>query len=147
LLAWLQTLRVLEFEPRAVQTAQQIASLVNLSRAALIHADAIARVGLIKTMTEQEGVRIVPREPDDRRRGLWHRRPGRTHHRGTDGRLGPGTVVATQCEREAGLWVGFNIDGDNYWMLTDRARLGAVGHHLADLAYHGGRSVAGRARR
>jgi hypothetical protein len=33
--AWVQTLRALEFEPRAVQAAQQIASLVNLSRAAL----------------------------------------------------------------------------------------------------------------
>jgi two-component system, OmpR family, osmolarity sensor histidine kinase EnvZ len=28
--AWVQTLRQLEFEPRAVQAAQQIASLVNL---------------------------------------------------------------------------------------------------------------------
>ena len=33
--AWVQTFRALEFEPRAVQAAQQIASLVNLSRAAL----------------------------------------------------------------------------------------------------------------
>ncbi|HQY39241.1 MAG TPA: two-component sensor histidine kinase, partial [Giesbergeria sp.] len=57
ILAWLQTLRALEFEPRALQTAQQIASLVNLSRAALVHADGIARVSLIKTMADQEGVR------------------------------------------------------------------------------------------
>ena len=40
-LAWLQALKSLEFEPRAIQTAQQIASLVNLSRAALINADSI----------------------------------------------------------------------------------------------------------
>ena len=66
ILAWLQTLRALEFEPRTLQTAQQIASLVNLSRAALVHADAIARVSLIKTMADQEGVRILPREPDDK---------------------------------------------------------------------------------
>ena len=32
ILAWLQTLRALEFEPRTLYTAQQIASLVNLSR-------------------------------------------------------------------------------------------------------------------
>ncbi|MBP9895920.1 MAG: two-component sensor histidine kinase, partial [Giesbergeria sp.] len=36
ILAWLQTLRALEFEPRTLHTAQQIASLVNLSRAALV---------------------------------------------------------------------------------------------------------------
>jgi hypothetical protein len=66
ILAWLQILRVLEFEPRTLQMAQQAASLVNLSRAALVHADPIARVSLIKTMAEQEGVRIMPREPGDR---------------------------------------------------------------------------------
>ena len=33
--AWVQTFRALEFEPRAVQAAQQIASLVNLTRSAL----------------------------------------------------------------------------------------------------------------
>src|SRR4030095_3941522 len=56
IVAWLQTFRALEFEPRAVQTAQQIASLVNLSRAALVHSDSIARVPLIKTLADHVGV-------------------------------------------------------------------------------------------
>ena len=59
--AWLQTFRALEFEPRAVQAAQQIASLVNLSRAALQYSDAINRVALVKTMSDQEAVRLLPR--------------------------------------------------------------------------------------
>ena len=63
IVAWLQTFRALEFEPRAIQTAQQIASLVNLSSAALEYSDAIARVSLIKTLAEREGVRIMPRKP------------------------------------------------------------------------------------
>jgi two-component system osmolarity sensor histidine kinase EnvZ len=53
-----------------VQTAQQIASLVNLSRAALIHADAIAACRSSRRMADQEGVRIVPREPGDRSRAV-----------------------------------------------------------------------------
>ena len=65
ILAWLQTLRAFEFEPRAVQTARQISSQVNLSRAALINADAIARLSLLKTMAQEEGLRIVPREDTD----------------------------------------------------------------------------------
>src|SRR5664279_344626 len=65
ILAWLQTLRTLEFEPRAVQTAQLLASQVNLSRAALVHADGIARISLLRTMRDEEGLRIVPREPSD----------------------------------------------------------------------------------
>ena len=36
IIAWLQTFRALEFEPRALQSAQQLASLVNLTRAALV---------------------------------------------------------------------------------------------------------------
>ena len=35
IIAWLQTFKALEFEPRAMQSAKQLASLVNLSRAAL----------------------------------------------------------------------------------------------------------------
>jgi two-component system osmolarity sensor histidine kinase EnvZ len=122
ILAWLQTLRALEFEPRAIQTAQQIASLVNLSRAALIHSDAIARVSLIKTMTEQESVRIVPREPGDTFEPFDTDPLGQRISLELTSRLGPGTVVANQVNREDGLWVGFTIDGDHYWMLTDRAR-------------------------
>jgi two-component system osmolarity sensor histidine kinase EnvZ len=66
IVAWLQTFRALESEPRAIQSAQQLASLVNLSRAALRYSDAIARVSLIKTLADEERVRITPREPKDK---------------------------------------------------------------------------------
>nr|MDP2190164.1 ATP-binding protein [Rhodoferax sp.] len=122
ILAWLQTLRALEFEPRTLQTAQQIASLVNLSRAALIHSDAINRVSLIKTMTEQEGVRIVPREPGDTFEPFDTDALGQRVSLELRSRLGPGTVVANSVNQEEGLWVGFAIDGDNYWLRTDRSR-------------------------
>ena len=121
-LAWLQTLRSLEFEPRAIQTAQQIASLVNLSRAALIHADSIARVSLIKTMTEQEGVRIVPREPNDSFEPFDSDALGQRITLELVQRLGPGTQLANRVNQIEGLWVGFTIDDDAYWMRTDRER-------------------------
>jgi two-component system osmolarity sensor histidine kinase EnvZ len=124
---WLQTLRSFELEPRAIQTAQQIASLVNLSRAALIHSDAIARVSLIKTMTEQEGVRIFPREPTDQFEPFDNDELGRRIALELKARLGPGTVVANSVNKENGLWVGFAIEEDGYWMLTDRARYAPAG--------------------
>lgn len=123
ILAWLQTLRMFELEPRAVQLAQQIASLVNLSRAALVHSDGIARVSLIKTMSVQEGVRIVPREPDDRFELLDEDTLARRMSLELALRLGPQTVVARRVNGEPGLWVGFQIEGDGYWLLTDRSRL------------------------
>ncbi len=123
ILAWLQTLRAFELDPRAVQTAQQIASLVNLSRAALIHSDSIARVSLIKTMTDQEGVRILPREPTDRYEPFEDDVLGDRISQELESRLGPGTVVANSVNGEPGLWVGFTIEDDGYWMFTDRSRL------------------------
>lgn len=123
ILAWLQTLRVFELEPRAVQTAQQIASIVNLSRAALIHSDSIARVSLIKTMTEQEAVRILPREPDDRFELFPNDALGQRMTQELETRLGNDTVVAISVNDESGLWIGFTIDEDRYWMLTDPTRL------------------------
>ena len=125
--AWLQTLRALELEPRAIQTAQQIASLVNLSRAALIHSDAIARVSLIKTMTEVERVRIFPREPTDSYEPFDSDDLSRRIARELERRLGKGTVVANSVNHEEGLWVGFTIEDDGYWMQTDRSRYQTVG--------------------
>ncbi len=122
ILAWLQTLRALEFEPRAIQTAQQIASLVNLSRAALMHSDAIMRVSLLKTMTDQEGLRIVPREPKDTFEPFEDDGVNQRIASELVARLGPGTIVANSVNGTPGLWVGFGIAGDRYWMQTDRSR-------------------------
>ena len=123
---WYQMFRTLEYEPRVIDNARQIASLVNLSRAALIHSDAIARVSLIKTLAEQEKVRILPREPGDRFDLFNQTELERRMSAEIMARLGPGTVVASRVNDEAGLWVGFQIDGDSYWLLTDRSRVGAL---------------------
>ena len=123
---WYQMFRTLEYEPRVIDNARQIASLVNLSRAALIHSDAIARVSLIKTLAEQEKVRILPREPGDRVDLFNHTELERRMSAEIMARLGPGTVVASRVNDEAGLWVGFQIEGDSYWLLTDRSRVGAL---------------------
>lgn len=125
--AWLQTIRAMESEPRALQTAQEIASLVNLSRAALVHSDAINRVSLIKTMTEQEGVRILPREPGDTVDPFDSDASGQRITRELVALLGPGTELANQVNKQEGLWIGFTIDGDRYWLRTDRARFNRTG--------------------
>jgi len=125
--AWLQTFRALEYEPRAIQTAHQIASLVNLTRAALVYSDAITRVSLIKTLADQEGVRILPREPGDRSEPYTS---GALDERVTEelmAQLGEGTTVASRVNEEPGLWVGFTIESDMYWLLLDPTRFTSVG--------------------
>ena len=127
ILAWLQTLRALEFEPRAIQIAQQLASQVNLSRAALVHSDAISRVSLLKTMRDEESLRIVPREPGDHFTTVQTGTINQEVAAELTARLGPKTVVASQVNAQPGLWIGFEIDGDSYWLLTDPARFDPAG--------------------
>ena len=122
IVAWLQTLRTLEFEPRALQTAQQLASQVNLSRAALVHADGIARISLLKTMRDEEGLRILPREPGDQFTVFNTEALNREVARELTKRLGNETVVASEVNGQAGLWISFDIDGDSYWLVTDEKR-------------------------
>ena len=126
IVAWLQTFRALEFEPRAVQSARQLASLVNLSRAALKYSDSITRVWLIKTLADEEGVRISPREPGDKYQLFVNDPFGQRIGDELTSRMGKGTVVAKSVNGVAGVWVGFNIDGDSYWLLTDPSRLGPL---------------------
>ena len=125
--AWLQTFRALEYEPRALLASQQIASLVNLSRAALVYSDSIARVSLIKTLADQEGVRILPREPGDTFEPFDKSTLDNRITEELSSRLGSGTVVASSVNREEGLWVGFLIDGDAYWLQMDRSRVSPLG--------------------
>ena len=124
IVAWLQTFRALESEPRAIQNAQQLASLVNLSRAALRYSDAIARVSLIKTLADEERVRITPRETKDKFDLFESDELGERTAEELRARLGNGTVVASSVNGQKGLWVGFTIDGDSYWLLTDPSKIG-----------------------
>lgn len=125
IVAWLQTFRALESEPRAIQSAQQLASMVNLSRAALRYSDSIARVSLIKTLADEERVRITPREPKDKFELIESDDElGERITQELQTRLGGNTVVASTVNGQKGLWVGFTIDGDAYWLLTDPSKVG-----------------------
>ena len=124
IVAWLQTYRSLESEPRAIQSAQQLASLVNLSRVALRYSDAIARVSLIKTLAEEERVRISLREPKDKFELFESDKLSQRISEELKARLGTGTLVASVVNGQKGLWVGFMVDKDGYWLQTDESRIG-----------------------
>lgn len=125
--AWVQTLRALEFEPRAVRAAQQTAGLVNLSRAALQQTDGIARVALVKSMDADNAIRVTPREPGDRWEAFETDRF--TTRVGQELRkvLGADTVVARSVNGQPGMWVGFGIERatprgserDRFWLQAE----------------------------
>ncbi len=124
--AWMQTFRALEFEPRAVQAAQQIASLVNLARSALKASDGINRVAIIKQMTNQASVKLAPREPADKWQPYEVDRFSRAIGAELRSQLGPDTLVASAVNGAPGLWVGFSIDADPYWLQAEPTRVGPM---------------------
>ncbi|MBQ6656787.1 MAG: HAMP domain-containing protein [Ottowia sp.] len=119
-----QVLSVLEFRPSISEGAQQIASLVNLTRTALLYSDTIGRVSLIKAIDEQERVRILLYEPSDRYELFNTTRLERSLSHELHAKLGEGTIVARSVNGRAGLWVSFDIGGDGYWLLMDSSRAG-----------------------
>jgi two-component system osmolarity sensor histidine kinase EnvZ len=124
--AWVQTFRALEFEPRAVQAAQQIASLVNLTRSALLSTDGINRIALVKSVSTLDSVKVMPREPNDTWEPLDTDRFQRVIERELRDVLGPDTVVASSMNGAPGLWVGFSIARDSYWLKADPTRVGPM---------------------
>jgi two-component system, OmpR family, osmolarity sensor histidine kinase EnvZ len=124
--AWLQTLQLLELEPRAVQAAQQTAGLVNLARAALKQADGISRITLLKSLTNQQATRVTLREPAD----SWEQFDTDSFSRLVSEQLrdalGPDAVVARSVNGTPGMWVGFSIDRDRYWLQAQSAHTRTV---------------------
>ena len=124
IVAWLQIFRTLETGPRAIQRAQQLATLVNTARVALRYADPVGRDMLIKVLAEEEKVRIMTRSPKDTLEPYVSDEFGELIATELTRRLGPGTVVAGAVDRKEGLWIGFSIDKKDYWLLTDPSQLG-----------------------
>lgn len=126
-LVWLQSFRSLEYEPRTLYTAQQIATMVNLSRAGLTHTDAIARISLLKTLSEQEGMRIQPHEPADTYVLMTDTALGNQLTEALRSRLGMETLVAKSVNGTPGLWVSFRLGDDYTWLLMDSSRMQPLG--------------------
>ncbi|MBI5717363.1 MAG: HAMP domain-containing protein [Burkholderiales bacterium] len=124
--AWVYTLHAMELEPRAVQQAQQTAGLVSLARAALIPADGINRVTLLKSMASPTAIRVTPREPGDKWLSFETDRFSRRLASELKRVLGPDTVVARAVNNQNGLWVGFSIEQDQYWLQADATNPASV---------------------
>lgn len=122
-IVWLLLFRSQEYEPRVMRNAHQIATVVNLTRNALIHTDSIARVSLLKMLADEEDVRLVVREPGDRIQAFGESGLESRLAEILIERLGPETLVASSVNGERGLWVGFRIERDSYWLQMDAERL------------------------
>jgi two-component system osmolarity sensor histidine kinase EnvZ len=124
--AWLAIFREAEMEPRARQGAQMVASVANLTRAALLAARPESRIDLLAELSDTEGVHIYPAEADDQVEPPPSTALTRHLERELHERLGPETRLAFTLNGEPGLFVSFRIfagDAGDYWLALPRERL------------------------
>ena len=118
--AWIQSFRVFERAPRAQTIAQQVVSVVNITRAALVYSDPFVRRDLLAELAANEGVRIYPLEADDAVRPLPDAALIKMAERHIVDKLGAGTQVAAEVNGVRGLWVSLALEDDRYWVFIDR---------------------------
>jgi two-component system osmolarity sensor histidine kinase EnvZ len=122
-LAWVQIFRVSERVPRARQTAQQIASIINITRWALISADPAKRYDLLSDLSQSEGIQVYVAGDNERIAPLPNREFVQEVANELRRQLGPETKITLNRSGVRGAWVSFNIDNDGYWVYMPRGRL------------------------
>ena len=120
---WFFIFRAYEVEPRARQLAQNLASVVNLTRAALITAEAAKRRQLLIELSDREGIQVYPAEPGETIAPPADRRVLQLVGEALRAQLGPQTRLASARDGQPGLWVSFRIDDDEYWVRVPRERM------------------------
>lgn len=122
---WLTLFGLAEREPRARQLAQLAVSVVNLTNAALVAADPVKRVALLRDLAESEGVRIYPAEATDSIVPLPDDFFFRVMLDTIKSQLGSSTRFAGMVNGQSGIWVSFSIDHtdeDEYWLMLPGER-------------------------
>jgi two-component system, OmpR family, osmolarity sensor histidine kinase EnvZ len=128
LAAWWPTVQVFERAPRARQVAQQVVSIVNTTRSALVYSDPGRRRYLLSDLAENEGIRVVPLEASDQVLPLPDDALVNLVTRNVRAKLGSATRLAAEVNGVPGVWISFSIEDDAYWAFIDRDLLaGDVG--------------------
>ena len=117
-IGWLQSFRVLSELPYSQGVAQHIVSTVNITKYALVTADPLYRTDFLQALAAREGVLISPRDDTDKVVRISSEGFNGLIEQLVKNSLGPETVLATKVNGNVGLWVTFDIDGDQYWLQT-----------------------------
>jgi len=123
LIAWIGIVDLSERDARARTIAQQVASIVNLTRGALVAAAPERRIELLRDLSEREGIRVYPSEHEESVIDLPDSARIRLITRRVREELGDGTQLKLEQEGLSGLLVSFRIDGDLYWIALPRERI------------------------
>ncbi|HEY6240186.1 MAG TPA: ATP-binding protein [Burkholderiales bacterium] len=121
--AWFEIFRAYEVEPRARQISQNLVSIVNITRTALITSQPERRHELLSELAEREGIQVYPSEPGESIAPPADRPVLRLVSELVRRQLGESTRFAGERDGKPGLWLSFHIDDDEYWVRVPRERI------------------------
>ena len=121
--AWFGIFRAYEVEPRARQISQNLISIVNITRTALITSQPERRHELLSELAEREGIQVYPSEPGERIAPPADRPVLNLVSELVRQQLGEQTRFASERDGKSGLWLSFHIDDDEYWVRVPRERI------------------------
>lgn len=110
-------------EPRATTAALQAITIVNYTRASLIAAHEDRRLALLTELSGREGVRVYVADfleeiepiPNDPFIQLIAQK--------IKERLGEETIITVNHYGIAGLWISFNVDQDDFWVVIPKIQV------------------------
>lgn len=110
-------------EPRATAAALQAITIVNYTRASLIASHEDRRIALLSELSGREGVRVYAADfledieplPDDVFINLIANKIRE--------RLGVETIITVNHYGIPGLWISFNVDQDDFWVVIPRIQV------------------------
>lgn len=123
--AWISSFRLEQRGSRARSIAEQVVSLVTITRAALVHSEPESRRELLFDLASNEGIRIYPLEPTDQIEPIT---------RGDDlmqnmlpyiqQKMGDDTILSPNVNDMPGFWISFKLEEDDiYWLRLDNGRV------------------------
>lgn len=127
LTAWYQIYREYVMEPRTRQLAQMVVSVVNLTRSALLAADASQRIALLDELNTREGIRLFPAESADKLSTTHDGATMQIVQEQVRERLGEYTRFTEELNGAPGFYVSFLLDehepDDQYWVMLPSERV------------------------
>lgn len=116
-LTWLQILRTMETTPRMERAAEKVVALAELSRAALSHMTPSERQRFVQSeQNALSDIRILPRNDTQVVGGLPKMPQIALWAEIVQQHLGAETILAGAVDGQEGIWLGFTLHGDAYWV-------------------------------
>lgn len=126
--AWIYSFRLEQRGTRARAVAEQVVSLVTITRAALVHSEPESRRELLFDLASNEGIRIYPLEPTDQIEPVTN---GDELMQGMlpymRQKMGDDTILSPRVNDMPGFWVSFDLEEDDvYWLRLDNGRVRGI---------------------